>query len=248
LGRDDFENIAGEHVNNNTDVEVLRVNAFLQNTTIIPRILCRQFGNLEEIFISSSGIESLTRNSFANCWNLKYLVLENNNIQTISNGIFSNLERLDFLNLARNRINLIESNAFVGTSLSTVFLDNNRLLFYNPSWFEPVNNTMIYLSMANNVLHLPNGAFNNLKNLLQLTLSGNEMIGISIPIDAFAGLDNLRYLYLDGCDFREIRRELMEPLQSLERLYLQNNRISRLPDGVVPGKMKICLFFVQFLK
>lgn len=175
LRRDDFERVEGEHLNGNTDVDVLRVEGIDQNSLIVPRILCIQFENLEEMFFEDSGIEFITTHAFEHCVNLRSLTLEHNSITTIPNMAFSHSRSLEFLDLNNNHISSISPNAFLNTRLWYLNLETNQLTNLSADWFSSVRETLLLLDVANNrITHLQDNVFAELVNLIEMEIGFNS--------------------------------------------------------------------------
>lgn len=192
-GRDDFIDIGGQHVGNNGDADVQRLEAFGQVTTNFPSIFCTQFVNLREIFVAASEIEWISTRTFENCVNLEYLNMELNALTTLGNGVFTNCVNLNSLSFYGNQLSVIEALAFDRLSLTYLNLDVNQLSYINPSWWLE-NSQLNYLALSSNQLvSLPSRGFSSLNGLRDLFLSNNPME--VIPVDAFEGLSGLQVCF-----------------------------------------------------
>lgn len=98
-GRDDFNRIEGNHLSNRSDVDVVMVNAFNQNSRIVPSVICRQFPSLKDLYISSSNIETINESAFADCANLVHILLSINRITEVPGNTFRNNGRLEYISL-----------------------------------------------------------------------------------------------------------------------------------------------------
>nr|QDE10494.1 toll-like receptor 5 [Lateolabrax maculatus] len=81
-------------------------------------------------------------------------------------------------------------------------------------------------------LVIRNNTFLQQRKLTQLVLGYN--IGLHLELGAFAGLVNLRHLFLDYCNLEDsiLRDTYLQPLLSLETLDLFGNKIVRLQPGL----------------
>ncbi|KAG5666386.1 hypothetical protein PVAND_014415 [Polypedilum vanderplanki] len=230
-GRDDFETIDGDHVEENGDNDVLRLEAFNQNTFNLPSVLCDRFNNLQEITITGSRMELLTSKAFENCRELTYLDLEHNNITALEEGLFDSNPLLEILNLNDNHIATIGLNTFVGTQLWYIDLEHNQLNFFTPNWFNPINSTLRSLNLNGNfITNLPSQAFSILRNLEELEIAANSFV--SIPGNSFEGLTNLGYLAMYRCNIEQLLPEWFADLSALHSLHIETNNITVLPQGI----------------
>jgi Leucine-rich repeat (LRR) protein len=229
-GDDDFESIAGDHVQGNTDTDVLRIEAFSQHTLNLPSIICDTFTSLEEMTITGSRLEVLTSRSFENCRDLVYLDLEHNNISALIN-VFSTNTRLEVLNLNDNHIAVFSVITFAHTRLWFINVEHNELLFFNAEWFNTINSTLRALNLnSNRLTFLPGGAFSTLRNLEELEIAANNFD--EIPADAFEGLDRLGFLAMYRNNIQTLNPAWFRDLTSLHSLHIEYNSISELPEGV----------------
>lgn len=102
-----FDQIIVEHGDNRTDNDVVVLEALSQHTRNFPSVICRQFVNLEEIFIEESQIEVIDASSFVDCGNIWKINLGYNRIVTIPDGTFANNPTLQILEVFVNRITTI---------------------------------------------------------------------------------------------------------------------------------------------
>lgn len=228
----EFDEIPGEHNLSFDNENVIMVQSYLQRTPNVPAILCKQFVNLQFIYIVMSSIEELTREAFENCANLEYLSLDFNDIRVITDNIFLSSPRLNTLSFFVNKITEIGANAFAGTTLTYLNFGNNQISNINSLWFE--NNRgdeLKYLLLdSNDIRELPNNGFSSLRNLNELILSSNPLDVISN--NAFVGLDNLEILNLGGCQLKNLNRQWFNDLPNLHRIYLMQNELIDLPVAI----------------
>lgn len=99
-GLDDFTEIAGFHLANRGNADVTFLSATFQNTRNIPSIICRQFPNIRELYMSASNIETIGESSFSGCANLQQVTLVMNRIGAIPDNTFRTNIHLTNLNMA----------------------------------------------------------------------------------------------------------------------------------------------------
>lgn len=187
------------------------------------------------LLIATSRLTFISSNSFEGCDNLEVLLMNYNHITAIPDGTFSTTPMLSVMQIVSNQIASIEPFAFAGSSLLFLDLSDNRLTIFDPVPFEAVNGTLLDLLLPiNRFTSLPENAFANLRNLVQLQLNYNEF-NENIPPFAFTPLFNLDTLTLINCGLRELDRTWFSGLGSLHTLQLAYNNIEELPEGVFGG-------------
>lgn len=96
-GLDNFDNIQGDHLESRGNDDVTLVNAYNQNSPIVPSIICRQFPNLRTLYLSNCNIQTINETAFAGCANLEQIMLSFNGITEIPAFTFRNSPNLEFL-------------------------------------------------------------------------------------------------------------------------------------------------------
>jgi Leucine-rich repeat (LRR) protein len=228
---EDFYYIPGAHMDNLTNSDVRILDAMRQETIIIPSTICRQFPNLVDLYIDESFVESINEDAFEHCRNLEWLDLYGNAITSIPDFTFSNSPRLLDLYLLQNEISTIGPNAFAGTVLEMISLDQNALEIFDPRWLDPVRRTMKYLYMTNNrIREIPDHAFDGMINLELLGMGSNQLS--ELPSRLFHDLANLKYIWLHLNQFTSIEVEWFERLSALEFVSFYRNQIQDIPAHV----------------
>ena len=113
-GRDDFEEISGQHFDGLSDTDVLFVSNSNQNTRNLPRIICRSFPRLTVIDIITSNIQEMTARTLQSCFNLRTLNLWENNITALPANLLRNNFNLRALRISRNQVLDIDEHALSG--------------------------------------------------------------------------------------------------------------------------------------
>ncbi|CAG9811907.1 unnamed protein product [Chironomus riparius] len=225
LGRNNFQQVDGEHLagSSDNDVEVIEIRN--QNTRIIPSIICNQYRNLRVLTIFNSHLDLLSERNLNECRHLTSLMIYQNDLRELPNYALLNNDAIVHLELGFNRINRIGDFAFTGTAVESLDLAGNDLMMFNPFWFEPINSTLQHLDLLNaNIRAIPANPFRNIRNLRSLVLSRNPLW--SLPANIFEGLDNLEDLYLSNCELSFFDANWFRPLGSVRTLYLDNNWFS----------------------
>lgn len=146
----EFDAVGGTHLDGFTNEDVLVVNAYYGQSSIVPSVICRQFPNIFHLTVMGLGVEELTPAAFANCGNLTEIFLVFNEITAVPANTFSGCPRLDYIELSRNNINQLNANSFAGTALSFIVIDYNQINEFNQEWFTAVNGTLRHLELLNN--------------------------------------------------------------------------------------------------
>ncbi|KAG5666389.1 hypothetical protein PVAND_014418 [Polypedilum vanderplanki] len=239
----EFPSIEGTHLPGFDDSDVQVVSGYMQDSPIVPSVLCRQFSNLEVIVMAGGNIRDLTPAAFENCSNLRQILLQGNQLTSIPANIFSNSNNLEILDFGSNQINEIDNNAFTGTSIQFMELSYNNLTEVNAAWFTPIASSLIFLDLMNNrIREIGNAAFSPLTGLTNLLLAYNNIE--SIHPGAFNGLSNLLDLSLSTTTITELIPEWFSTLISLRTFSATNNRITSLPDGLFTSNTNLAELYL----
>ncbi|KAM9799558.1 extracellular matrix protein 2 isoform 2-T2 [Syngnathus typhle] len=160
---------------------------------------------------------------------LKSLSLEGNNISSIPAEAFNGIPNLEWINLKKNKLTSagIDSRAFQNlTMLRRLYLDGN-LLDVVPANL-PVGLQELKIN-ENRVQKIYENTFQGRSALVILELEANLLSEANMDARALAPLLQLSYLRLGRNHFRTIPQGL--PASLLE-LYLENNLIEEIPEGV----------------
>lgn len=178
-----------------------------------------------------SQVQVISQSSFAGCFELETLKIYYNSISNIPTYTFINNPLLNYIDIASNKISRLQSEAFRGTSLKTLSIDDNQFTTFDGSWLAFVSESLTRLNLRNNLINaLPPKAFVHLNNLEFLDLDSNQLS--DIPQDAFNGLQNLQDLILYGNRLTNLRPEWFTTLINLQRLRIEYNEIEVLPHEI----------------
>ena len=151
--------------------------------------------------------------------------------QLINHGsvLFQKL-RLDF-----NAISHIDENSFTNTTaLTHLYISHNALVSLPP--IQDLADTLITLEVTyNQIQMIPDLYFTSCAVLEYILLSANNLTMISNS--AFSGLSSIRQLHLHDNMIEEVVDHFMWNLRALTRLYLDGNKLTRVPSLATGGAM-----------
>ncbi|KAG7316373.1 hypothetical protein KOW79_019914 [Hemibagrus wyckioides] len=202
---------------------------------------------LEEVILSSCGLEQLDGNPFRAQKHLKSLDLQKNTLRHIPRGLPSSLEILDMghnrihvlqesalnglrrlrvLNLQNNLITTVRANTLSAlTKLESLYLDGNKIesvqgILRLPAlnWFSLVNNK---------ISSLPSAFFSSLHHLKTLDLSSNLLS--KVPHNLPQALIHLK---LDRNQIRSLKSRDLVQLRDLTTLSVCYNRLVSVDGGL----------------
>jgi Leucine-rich repeat (LRR) protein len=170
--------------------------------------------------------------------NLKILFVSNNRVQSLTNEIFIHLKEAEEIDFSINRIILIEKMTFKGlVSLKRLNLSKNYLETNSHSdYFVPDLTLLEILDLSYNYFYYFNqGFFKNLKQLKHLWLNNNNIKEISSSL--FVENLNLVNLYLSSNKLKAISLNHSK----LEILELKSNQIKKIKseDLILPYLKKL---------
>lgn len=222
-GRDDFESIAGDHIEGFNDNSVTVVRIVTQNTANVPQIICEKFPNILSLFVIDSNLSTLSELSFSSCANLAELELDMNHLEIIADVIFLNNQQLHSLSVANNRITEITANAFMGVPIRNLDIRGNSITSLSRETFAPLANTLVNLWAINSHIEvIEQGTFVNFINLIMLDLSRNQITAINS--NTFSSMFSLTTLFLDHNQIQSIDERIFNQMPNLFTLDLTENQ------------------------
>ncbi|XP_057337580.1 leucine-rich repeats and immunoglobulin-like domains protein 3 [Microplitis mediator] len=167
---------------------------------------------------------------------LKKMYLRNNNIESINEESMASLKEimpnLTHLILGRNRISSVSFIKFLPSTVTDLFLHNNRI-----SQFESASlNNLKILSLNENEIKNLCGSYGycdgmTLKSAVNLEILSISKVGLKkIESDSFEDLGNLLVLDMSFNKIDEILKHTFDNLTKLMILKLDHNELVRLPD------------------
>uniref|UniRef100_S4RB90 Fibronectin leucine rich transmembrane 3 n=1 Tax=Petromyzon marinus TaxID=7757 RepID=S4RB90_PETMA len=206
---------------------------FLQNNLIndagIPSELTH-LRDVDTVYLYGNRLEEFPTNLPPG---VRELHLQENRVRVVPRAALARLAALERLHLDDNVVTSVgvERGAFAGAAgLKVLFLSRNLLSAVPiglPRGLEELRLD------DNRVGAISEQALGGLGNLKRLFLEGNQLSEKSIAERAFRDLDSLAELSLARNAFAAVPANL--PGTRLERLYLQDNRISRVSAGALAG-------------
>lgn len=214
---------------------------------------------LQYLDISTCQLSNINQQFFDNITSITTLDLSNNPLESIEPGIFNVLTSLETLKLNDCKLTTIPNYIFT-TQINLKHLELAGNFLTGTDWPEVLGNLvrLEHLNLRKSGLkHLSEDSFSNCTYLVSLILADNELrkldvaatLGSSVdrlelldlsnckiqgPISgqAFANATRLKSLYISGNPlFAPDLEEALEPLPKLEKLFLSNCGLRRLPDN-----------------
>ena len=251
LGNKGINNLQAGDFAGLTSVREIHINN--NNLTELPGGIFDGLMSLEDLKVQSNKLTVVAQDVFsdlADSPNLDAVYLENNDINTIESGAFSGVafSSTHFsrrLWLHGNELATLQDVAFDGaTNLIWLRLEDNQISSIVDGAFDDLV-ALGQLDLANNQLvTLPSGLLEHTAPLHRLELQNNKLM--SLEADVFRTLASLATLYLDDNELTMLSSDvfkIVDPMDNtalignptLRTLYLQNNQLSSLPDGIFAG-------------
>ncbi|KAJ7392015.1 hypothetical protein OS493_014951 [Desmophyllum pertusum] len=157
--------------------------------------------------LSFNNIEDLSTHEFRGF--LDKITLKGNGVKVIGPSSFRNLKGIQVIDLSKNMLNYLPWQLFQGqNSLLELRLDHN------------------------NISVIPSDIFKDLTRIKRIDLNHNKLS--HIPKELFNTLNNVEILHLENNEITRMDDEaFIIKSSSLRRIYLQNNKISRIPGSLL---------------
>lgn len=231
-------------------------------------VACGQLNRLEELDLSSTGLERLDPGTFRILHALTTLKLARNHLQTLLPETFEGLNALTSLDVSFNALHTLSPEVFRGLPLRTLNLSHNALRTLSPEAFRGLN-ALGSLDLAyNELLTLPPRVFQDLNALYTLFLHDNHQDTIHQDVfsglrallhlnlgrnqihrvhpAAFAELTALQNLQLDGNQIQTLHPPVFQNLSALRRLVLSNNRLHTLSPVIFQNLNVLRHLYLEF--
>ncbi|KAM8764511.1 podocan-like protein 1 [Rhynchonycteris naso] len=172
----------------------------------------------------------------------QHLFLQNNQLQELPYNELSRLSHLRTLNLHNNLISSegLPDEAFESlTQLQYLYVANNKLSV--APQFLPRSLQVADLA-ANQVTQIFSLTFGEKPALRSVYLHNNQLSNAGLPPDAFHGSETITTLSFSNNQLSYLPPSLPP---SLERLYLQNNLISKVPRGALSRQTHLRELYLQ---
>nr|KAF6480955.1 leucine rich alpha-2-glycoprotein 1 [Molossus molossus] len=201
------------------------------NLTQLPPDTLQGIPNLQELHLSSNGLESLSANFLLPVPQLKVLDLTHNALTRLPPGLFWGSAALHTLVLKENQLEVLETLWLHGLkALRHLDLSGNHLRTLPPGLLANFTDLRI-LDLGNNQLEtLPPDLLRGPVKLERLHLEGNRLRvleeGLLVP------QPNLRYLFLNDNQLTMVAASAFRGLKQLDMLDLSNNSLTSVPKGL----------------
>jgi Leucine-rich repeat (LRR) protein len=208
--------VHGDHLPGKSDSDVTVVDYKSSKLSEIPAEIFTAFGNLEQLIVKSTGLESLK--PLKNCKNLREFKGSENKIQSLESEIFADCFNLQLIDLNSNEIRILKPlkncqklQKFLGSQSHIESLSKE-------TFAECLSLEFIELK-SNKIKKLPAYTFEKNLKLVSIDLSQNLINGIS-PCEKFQGFEKLMSVNLTGnkcvnavlvinnIDLRDVQKQL----------------------------------------
>ncbi|KAL7043411.1 hypothetical protein ACKWTF_001491 [Chironomus riparius] len=233
-GSNDFENISGSHIENQTDNDVHYLGCqYNIISTNVPSVICQKFKNIFDMQFYYVGIERIDSYSFKGCENLLNLHLFYNQIATIDEQAFASNHKLQYLDLSQNRISALPENLFMNQqNLIQLNFYSNQLFDIPGNVFKPLTNlTHLFLS-ENYMKNINPEWFTTLESLIHLDLS-NSNLTEELPRNLFGSLKKINYIGFRSSKIRVLHADTFGESLSIQNLDLGSNRIYAMDERFI---------------
>ncbi|XP_016053464.1 PREDICTED: leucine-rich alpha-2-glycoprotein [Miniopterus natalensis] len=211
------------------DTTYLSVEFF--NLTQLPPDALQGISNLQELHLSSNGLEKLSAKFLLPVPQLKVLDLTQNALTRLPPGLFQGAATLHTLVLKENQLEVLEALSLRGLkALGHLDLSGNHLRTLPPRLLANLTDLRI-LDLGNNQLEtLPPDLLRGPLKLEWLHLEGNRLR--ALEEDLLEPQPNLNYLFLNGNQLATVAASAFRGLKQLHMLDLSNNSLTSVPKGL----------------
>lgn len=256
-GFNNFTEIGGIHLEGFTNDHLTVIYMYNGVSANIPQIICDTFPNLISVSLYGVGVTEIDDTSFSGCSSIISLNLAGNRIRSISANAFVNLPGMQYLYLDSNALGTLPENVFANQqnlstldltfnpfedlpgglfrplgNLENLYLGYAGITTFNNQWFAN-NARLIYLYLTGNRITVSVDSFDGLNQLRILVMSYSAIS--EIPPGALARIPNLEFLYLNGNNFVELRENMFNDMHNLIVLDVSDNPLTTIEDGAFRG-------------
>ena len=230
--------------------------------TKLPDDVFASLTSLTTLHLQNNNIHKIDGNAFANQVQLKGVDLSQNKLTSLSTSAFASLGNLVTLRMVENELQDLSNLTFKCQNLLELTLKSNFISSV-PNFVKNCSNVRTIDLSENKITSLHNDTFSGLANLVDLDLSGNQLVQIknnsfgfsnvssssslsslnlsnnrlaSIDQLAFDGLKNLRLLSLND-NFVDDLNGIFSHLAALEWLNVSSNKVDWFDYAFLPPSL-----------
>lgn len=214
---------------NNLQTLIIRDN----NILLIPGSALGRLPKLSNLYLDYNRVAALSSDILGSVQpeDIRYMSLSRNVIRELPGGSFQLFKNLLYLDLSGNSLATINSEMFMGleNSLLELKIGQNRITSVGS---HPLSlNRLRRLDLShNNIVDIPNNAFEGVGQLVYLNLSHNIHFS-PVPVNLIYPLTKLQVLDFSYTGLKSIFPEMLNKAPSLKQIYLRGNKIQELTEG-----------------
>ncbi|KAG5672051.1 hypothetical protein PVAND_002213 [Polypedilum vanderplanki] len=184
-----------------TEENIERVSFNMSRIYSIPNSIFTTFKNLRIFDGSETRLHELNSLSFNKAQSLNYIFLQKNRLTIIKDFVFVHCKKLKILDLSYNQISEIQESAFSSLlNLEQLNLSQNKIKSFHDETFKSLHALQWIWLNDNKIEFITSSMFSKENvNLRGIYLNANNELSAISP-HAFDDLENLRYLFLIGCN------------------------------------------------
>lgn len=162
------------------------LNVMGQQTFFLPLNISRNFVNLQQLIVTSSGLYEIDSDVFKDMESLVTLKLSNNKLHEVFSETFVHLLSLTSLDLKSNKIEVLHQNAFGGlVVLKILDLSDNFLVSTNSNAFEDLSSLRELNLQNNKIKFISDDLLSPMTKLESLDLTDNVCISTNYPDESW---------------------------------------------------------------
>ena len=191
--------------------------------------------NIEKLDLNSKGLTALAPGDFAGLTSLQWLSLIYNRLAALPEGLFDGLTSLQELHLNNNHLVGLTANdpLFAGLPSAVNLQLGGQTTSIQTTAISVCDRTPQVRDAIMAAGDAANCAAVGAARVTRLDIAGQGLT--SLRADDFDGLTSLQYLYLHDNQLAELPEGLFDGLTGLQELYLSGNQLAELPEGVFDG-------------
>ncbi len=177
---------------------------------------------------------------------IRYMSLSRNVIRELPGGSFQLFKNLLYLDLSGNSLATLNSEMFTGLESSLLELKIGQNKITNIGSHPLHLNRLRRLDLShNNIVDIPNNAFEGVGQLTYLNVSHNIHFS-PIPVNLIYPLTKLQILDFSHTGLRSVFPEMLNKAPSLRQIYLRGNKIQELTEGTFTNLRNLTIVDLSF--